>query len=91
MILTNLCLSEREVAEKVGITIESCHIFIKKFVIQRLAAKLVPRLLTDDRKEYHINISQELLQHENAYKNIMKNSVTGDETRAYDYQMGNKR
>jgi hypothetical protein len=50
----------------VGISIGTYHkIFIEKFQMRRVNAKLVPPLLTDDQKENHIEISQELLANAN--------------------------
>ena len=58
----NRHLTVREVADEVGISIGSCHqIFTEKLQMRRVSAKFVPRLLTDDQKENHDEISQEML------------------------------
>jgi len=45
-----------------------------------VSAKFVPRLLTDDQKENHVEISQELFANANGNGNFPKNIITGDET-----------
>ena len=55
--------------------------------MRRVSAKFVPRLLTDDRKEKHVEISQELLAHVNGNENFLKNIITGDETWVYGYDV----
>jgi len=59
--------------------------------MRRVSAKFVPRLLTDDRKEKHVEISQELLAHVNGNENFLKNIITGDETWVYGYDVETKR
>ena len=49
----------------------------------RVAAKFVPRLLTDAQKENRVTgvtVSQELFDHSNAEENFLKNVITGEET-----------
>jgi len=58
--------------------------------MRRVSAKFVPRLLTDDRKEKHVEISQELLAHVNGNENFLKNIITGDETWVYGYDVETK-
>ena len=47
------------------------------------SAKFVPCLLTDDQKEIHVEISQELLANANGKENYLKNVITGDEMWVY--------
>ena len=91
MIRGNRRLTLREVADEVGISIESCHkIFTEKPQMRRNSAKFIPRLLTDDQKENSVEISQELLTNANGNENFLKNIVTGDETWAYGYDVETK-
>jgi len=48
--------------------------------MHRVAAKFVPRVLTEDQKANHVNISQELLDCVSVDENFLKTIVTGDET-----------
>jgi len=64
-----------EVADKVGISIVSCHqILTEKLLVRRVSAKFVPRLLTDDQKESCVEISQELLAIANGMKTCLRTS-----------------
>jgi len=77
----NRRLTDREVADEVGISVEPCHqIFTEKLQMRRVNAKFVPRLLTEDQKENRVEISQELLANANGNENFLKNIITGDET-----------
>jgi hypothetical protein len=58
--------------------------------MHRVAAKYVPRLLTEDKKQYRINVSKEPVDRANAYENFLTNIVTGVETRIYGYDVQTK-
>ena len=60
MISGNFRSTLQEVADKVGISIGSCpQIFIEKLqMLHSVSAKFMPHLLTDDRKENRVEISQ---------------------------------
>jgi len=87
----NHCLTVREVADEVGISIGSCHqIVTEKLQIRHVSAKFMPHLLTEDQKENHVEISQELLANANGNENFLKNIITGDETWVYGYDVETK-
>jgi hypothetical protein len=44
--------------------------------MHRVAAKVVPRLLTDEQKEQRVAISQELLDRANSDENLKKNNIS---------------
>jgi len=58
--------------------------------MRRVSAKFVPRLLTEDKKENRVEISQELLASANGNENFLKNIITGDETSVYGYDVETK-
>jgi len=55
-----------------------------------VAAKSVPRLLTDAQKENRVTVSQEVFGRWNADKYFLKNIITGDETWVYGYDVETK-
>jgi len=55
----NRCLTVCEVAEEVGICKSSCHLILtEKRKMRRVAAKFLPRLLTDAQKQNRVTVSQ---------------------------------
>jgi len=91
LIIQNCRLSIREIAEDVGISFGSFQaILTEKLNMHRVAAKFVPRVLTEDQKATRVNISQELLDHINVDENFLKTIVTGDETWVYGYDVETK-
>jgi hypothetical protein len=60
---------------------------MEKLRMHHVAAKFVPRLLTD---EQLVAISQVLLDQANSDENVLKNIVTGDETWVYGYDVETK-
>jgi len=87
----NRCLTVRDVADKVDISIGSCHkIFTEKLQMRRVSAKFVPRLLTGGQKENRDEISQELLANANGNEDSLKNIITGDVTWVHGYDVETK-
>lgn len=91
LVRENRRLTIREIAEEVGISKSSCQeILANKLDMHRVAAKFVPRLLTDEQKANRLSISQELLNRANADENFLRNAITGDETWVYGYDVETK-
>jgi len=68
-----------------------CHeILAENLGMDRIAAKFVPRLLTDDQKQNRVDVSQELLHGANDDDNFFKNIITGNETWVYGYDVETK-
>jgi len=90
VISRNRHLTVREVADEVDISIGSYHqIFNETLKMCHVSAKFVPRLLTDDQKENHVEICQELPANANGNENFLKN-ITGDEKWVYGYDVETK-
>ena len=66
------------------------HDFDRKLKMHRVAAKFVPRLLTEEQKQNRVTVSQELLDRSNTYENFLRNVITGDETWVYGYDVETK-
>jgi len=91
MIRENRRLNIREVSEEVGICKSSCHtILTEKLKMHRVAAKFVPRVLTEEQKQNHLSVSQELLDRSNTDENFLNNVITGDETWVNGYDVETK-
>jgi hypothetical protein len=91
VIHSNRRLPVREVAEEVSISKTVCHeILTENLGMNRIAAKFVPRLLTEDQKQNRDDVSQELLDRANDDDNFLKNIITGDETWVYGYDVETK-
>jgi len=91
LILQNCPLTLREIAEDVGISFGSCQaILTEKLNMQRVAAKFVSCMLTDDQKANRVNISQEQLDSVSVDENFLKTIVTNDETWGYGYEVETK-
>ena len=56
----------------------------------RVSAEFVPRLVTDDQKQNHVEISQELLANANGNENFLKKIITRDETWVHGYDVETK-
>jgi transposase len=91
VIRENRRLTVREVPEEVGICKSSCHTILnEKLMMHRVAAKFMPRLLTEEQKENRVTVNQELLDRSNTDEKKKKNVITGDETWVYGYDVETK-
>jgi len=91
VIRRNRHLNVREVAGEVGICKSSCHLILtEKLKMRRIAAKFVPRLLTDAQKNNRFTVSQELFDRSNADENFLKNVIIGNGTWVYGYDVETK-
>jgi hypothetical protein len=80
-----------EIAEECNILIGSCHdILTTKLEIYRVVSKFVPRLLTQDQRDSHVVISQELLDHASEDENFLKRIIIDNETWIYGYDVETK-
>jgi hypothetical protein len=90
MIRGNRPLTVREVADKLDISMGSCHqIFTEKLQMRRVSENSLPRL-SSDQKENRFEISQELLANPNGNKSFLKIIITRDETWVYGHDVETK-
>ena len=79
-------LTVREISDDLNISIGSCHsILTQDLGMRRVAAKFVPRLLTDDQKQSRLSGSSDLLQCVEEDPDFLTKIITGDETWVYGY------
>ena len=72
----------RDIARKVGISLSTVHLILKKHLkVRKISARWVPHLLTDEQKRQRVKVAKKLLQMFPKYdKKQFANVVTGDET-----------
>ena len=86
LVRANRRLTVRELAEECGISVGSCHhILTEELKMHRVAAKLVPRLMTSDQQAHRVQVCQDLLDHSENDKELLSKIITGDESWVYDY------
>ena len=74
--------SVRDIARKVGISLSTVHLILKRHLkVKKISARWVPHLLTDEQKRQPVKVTKKLLQMFPKYdKKQFANVVTGDET-----------
>ena len=91
LVRANRRLTVRELAEKCGIMVGSCHhILTEELKMHRVAAKFVPRLMTSDQQAQRVQVCQDLLDHSKNYKEFLSKIMTGDESWVYGYDVETK-
>jgi transposase len=84
-------LTIREIAEEVNISFGLCQaILTEDLAMTRVAAKFVPRLLSDDQKSRRLEVCEELKQRVEMGPHFMSRTITGDETWVYGYDLETK-
>jgi len=79
-------LTIHDIAEELGIGYGTCQrVLTEELGMHRVAAKFVPRILTADQKQQHINICTELCQLASDDETFLSRVITGDESWIYSY------
>ena len=91
LVRANRRLTVRELAEEVGISIGACHeILTEKLSMHRVAAKFVPRLMTEEQKALRVTVCQELFEQAGNDETFIQRIITGDESWVYGYDIETK-
>ena len=86
VVMRNLRLTIREIAEDVGLSTFSAHsIVTEDLAMKRVSAKFVPKLLTAEQKELRVEVSQDMLDSTNSDPDFLNTIITGDEYWMYGY------
>ena len=77
-----------DIARKVGISLSTVHLLLKKHLkVRKISARWVPHLLTDEQKRQRVKVAIKLLQRFPKYgKKQFANFATGDETLVYCFE-----
>ena len=59
--------------------------------MRKVCAKMVPRLLTKEKKAQRLNACRDILQQMETDKKLLENVITGDESLVFQYNPATKR
>ena len=78
----------RDIAQKVGISLSTVQLILKKHLkVRKIFANWVPHLLTDEQNRQRVKVAKKLLQlFQTCDKKQFANVVTGDETFVYCFE-----
>lgn len=86
LVMEDRRITVRELATEVGISIGSVHsILTEHLAMRRVAAKFVPKNLTDEQKELRLEVAQDMLECIQNDPNFLKTVITCDESWVYGY------
>ena len=75
-----------DIAEEVKVGYGTCQrVLTEELGMHRVGAKFVPRILTADQKQQHVNVCTELRQLASNNETFLSRVITGDESWVYSY------
>ena len=91
IVMEDCCLTLKKIVEEVGTSRGTVlSILTEDLWMWRVSAKFIPKLLTEQQKELHVEIAQGMLDCANNDLEFMKTIITGDETWVYGYNPESK-
>jgi len=79
-------ITVRELADEVEVSIGSVHtILTADLGLRKVSVKFVPKLLTMEQKQLHLQIAQDMLDRVECGSNFLNTMITGDESWVYGY------
>ena len=91
LVMQDHCVTVQELAEEVGISTGSVHsILTRDLAMQTESVKFVPKLLTMQQKQLHLEVSQHMLDYANSDPEFLNIVTTGDESWVYTYELETK-
>ena len=85
-------LNVRMIADELGMNSERVwRIFTEDLEMRKICAKMVPRLLNEGQKQWHVQVCQDILEQLEIEPNLLKRVVTGDESWIFEYDPLTKR
>lgn len=91
IVLENRRITIRECAEDLNISYGSCEAIIThELGMRRVAAKMIPKLLNFQQKQYRKEVAQQMLNDVENDPELLKRVITGDESWVYGYDVETK-
>jgi histone-lysine N-methyltransferase SETMAR len=79
-------MTVREIADEFRISTGSAHsILTEDLHMCRMVAKFVPKLLSQEQQQLHLEVVQDMLECANKDPEFLKTVITGDEKWVYEY------
>lgn len=80
-IVSDRRLTIREVAGEVGLAFGTVQeILTENLAMRRISAKFVPKVLTEEQRQYRLQVCSDLIQTLETEPDFVQNIFTGDET-----------
>ncbi|GFT00220.1 HTH_48 domain-containing protein [Nephila pilipes] len=84
LVMADRRLIVREIAEEVGVSQDSAHAILRDDLnVNRVAAKFVPKLLSQEQKDLRFDVAQDLLDTVNTDPGFLNTVITGDKSWVY--------
>ena len=81
LVRSDRCLTVRMISSVLNLNRQTVHEIVTfELGMQKICAKLVPKILTKEQKENRRNLCLDLLERIENDKNILRHVITGDET-----------
>jgi hypothetical protein len=81
----------REIADEIGISTGSAHSTVTEDLhMCRVVAKFVPKLLSQEQQQLHLEVTRDMLECANGDPEFLKTVTTGDERWVYGYDLETK-
>ena len=92
LIRANWRIMNRELCTELNISFNALETMVATLEICKVCARWVPRMLTQEHKEHHVQVCQDLLnQYEAVDDSFLDRIIPGDETWCHHYEPESKR
>ncbi|UYV72680.1 hypothetical protein LAZ67_10000284 [Cordylochernes scorpioides] len=92
LIKSNRRISIKDLSSETGLSVGLCHqIVTKDLDMIRTSSKFVPRILTEEQKEFRLDVCKNMVEMTRTDPEWMQKIITGDETWVYQYDPETKR
>jgi len=90
-IMFDRCRTIDKLEALTGVSWSSCQrILTENLHMKRVAAKFIPRLLSEDQRANHLDVCREMIDQLKTDPNFLSKIITGDESWCYGYDLETK-